>query len=180
LLKKLDPYQHPRSTGRWRLRRRCLEDGWMDYITYRSSNDQLGAVEHQLYGAPAVNVGASDDAGDPDTFRRRLWNATMNGQYPSFSSSESTAPSWPSGTNFSPPRVTGTSSRSSTWMAADGLALEEVEYIVYVEKAGQVEVAVEKHGYDVAWFNPVKRRNSSSRRRISKAKNFSASARPHA
>ena len=35
------------------------------------------------------------------------------------------------------------------------LALEDVEYLVYVEKPGQVEVAVEKHGYDVAWFNPL-------------------------
>ena len=36
------------------------------------------------------------------------------------------------------------------------LALEDVEYIVYVEKpSGPVEVLVEKHGYDVAWFNPI-------------------------
>jgi hypothetical protein len=36
-----------------------------------------------------------------------------------------------------------------------GIALEGVEYIVYVEKPGPVEVLVEKHGYDVAWINPV-------------------------
>src|SRR5712691_3669212 len=35
------------------------------------------------------------------------------------------------------------------------VALEEIEYIVYLEKAGQVEVAVEKHSYNVAWFNPI-------------------------
>ena len=35
------------------------------------------------------------------------------------------------------------------------LALEGVEYIVYVEKPGPVEVLVERHGYDVAWFNPI-------------------------
>jgi hypothetical protein len=36
-----------------------------------------------------------------------------------------------------------------------GLALEGVEYIIYVEKPGPVEVQVEKHGYDVAWINPI-------------------------
>lgn len=35
------------------------------------------------------------------------------------------------------------------------LALEGIEYIVYVEKPGPVEVNVERHGYDVAWFNPT-------------------------
>jgi hypothetical protein len=35
------------------------------------------------------------------------------------------------------------------------VALEGVEYIVYVETPGPVEVLVEKHGYDVAWFNPA-------------------------
>jgi hypothetical protein len=35
------------------------------------------------------------------------------------------------------------------------LALENIEYIMYVEKPGPVEVAVEKHGYDVRWFNPI-------------------------
>jgi hypothetical protein len=35
------------------------------------------------------------------------------------------------------------------------IALEGVEYIVYVEKPGPVEVTVEKHGYDVAWINPA-------------------------
>ena len=36
------------------------------------------------------------------------------------------------------------------------LALEGIEYIVYVEKpGGPVEVLVEKHGYDVMWINPL-------------------------
>jgi hypothetical protein len=36
-----------------------------------------------------------------------------------------------------------------------GLALEEVEYIVYVEKPGPVTVKLEKHSYDGRWFNPA-------------------------
>jgi hypothetical protein len=35
------------------------------------------------------------------------------------------------------------------------LALDGIEYIVYVEKPGLVEVTLEKHGYDVAWVNPL-------------------------
>jgi hypothetical protein len=36
-----------------------------------------------------------------------------------------------------------------------GLALDGVEYIIYVEKPGPVEVALEHHGYDVTWINPA-------------------------
>jgi len=35
------------------------------------------------------------------------------------------------------------------------LALEGVEYVVYLEKPGPVEMVVEKHTYQVAWFNPI-------------------------
>ena len=61
-----------------------LDDGWMDYVAYQSSDDQLGAIEHQLFAVPFVNVEfADEDSGagkphphhvDTDTFRRRLWN----------------------------------------------------------------------------------------------------------
>jgi hypothetical protein len=154
LLKKFDPYQHPRSTGALATSAPLLEDGWMNYIIYHSTDDQVGAIEHQLYAAPAVNVGAGPEA-DPDTFRRRLWNAAMNGQYPSFTASEKAAPIVKVWSEFF--------GESRHWdlepyFDVDGgraLALEEIEYIVYVEKAGQVELAVEKHGYDVAWFNPI-------------------------
>jgi hypothetical protein len=35
------------------------------------------------------------------------------------------------------------------------LALEDTEYIVYIEKPGPLELLVEKHGYDVYWINPA-------------------------
>jgi len=35
------------------------------------------------------------------------------------------------------------------------VALEDVEYIVYVEKPGLVELTVENHNYDVTWMNPA-------------------------
>jgi len=118
----------------------------MDYISYRSSDDQLGAIEHQLYAKPAVNIGPSEKL-DADTMRHKLWNATMDGQYPEFGDA-----AWSS--FFSESRHWDL----EPYFDVDGgraLALEDIEYIVYVEKPGQVEVAVEKHGYDVAWFNPV-------------------------
>ena len=35
------------------------------------------------------------------------------------------------------------------------LALEDTEYVVYMEKPGPLELVVEKHGYDVYWVNPI-------------------------
>ncbi len=35
------------------------------------------------------------------------------------------------------------------------VALDGVEYVVYLEKPGPVEVTVEDHGYNVAWINPA-------------------------
>ena len=35
------------------------------------------------------------------------------------------------------------------------LALEDTEYVVYMEKPGPLELVVEKHGYDIYWVNPI-------------------------
>jgi len=181
LLKKLDPYGHPRSTHTLASSAPLLGDGWMDYVVYQSSSDALGAIEHQLYPAPFVNSEfAYENSGagqthphhvDTDTFRRRLWNASMNGQYPTFGNTGTYG-----GRNLgvdskyldSPGarQMTGWFdffSRTRHWelepfFEVDGgraLALEGVEYVVYLEKPGPVELLVERHGYDVAWFNPV-------------------------
>ncbi len=178
---RLDPYQHPRSTHTVATSAPLLNDGWMNYIVYQSSDDALGAIEHQIYAVPQVNAEfAYEDSGagkshphhvDTDTFRRRLWNATMNGQYPTFGNTGTYG-----GRNFtvdakhldSPGARQMTVwfdffSRTRHWelepyFDVDGgraLALEGVEYIVYVEKPGPVEILLERHGYDVAWFNPI-------------------------
>ena len=84
---------------------------------------------------------------DADALRRRLWNVTMNGQYPGYGSAAwfdfiSDSRHW----DLEP------------YFDVDGgraLALEDIEYIVYVEKPGPVEIAVEKRSYDVAWLNPI-------------------------
>ncbi|MGC8794055.1 MAG: DUF4038 domain-containing protein, partial [Bryobacteraceae bacterium] len=180
LLKRLDPYNHPRSTHTVATSSPLFQDGWMTYLVYQSHEDQLGAIEHQIYAAPQVNAEfAYEDTGagralphhvDTDTFRRRLWNATMNGQYPTFGNTGTYGGRFPVEARYldSPGARQMTHwfdffSRTRFWelepyFEVDGgraLALEGVEYIVYVEKPGPVEILVERHSYDVAWFNPV-------------------------
>src|SRR5437764_13537844 len=46
------------------------------------------------------------------------------------------------------------------------LALEDIEYVVYIEKPGPLELIVEKHGYDVYWVNAIDGE-------VTKAKKFS-------
>jgi hypothetical protein len=189
LLKKLDPYDHPRSTHTVATSAPLFGDGWMNYVVYQSSNDQLGAIEHQLYAAPFINAEfAYEDSGagrthphhvDTDTFRKRLWNSTMDGQYPTFGNTGTYG-----GRNFpvDPKYLDSPGARQMTiwydffaqtrhwelepYFDVDGgraLALERprgeqiegVEYIIYVEKPGPVDVLVQKHKYNVAWFNPI-------------------------
>ena len=55
-----------------------------------------------------------------------------------------------------PTRGIGSWSRISTSTAARSVALEEIEYVNYIEHPGApIELSVEKHGYDVYWFNPA-------------------------
>lgn len=182
LLKNLDPYGHPRSTHAVTTSSPLTPDGWMDYRVYQSSDDQLGAIEHQLYAMPAVNAEfAYEDSGagkthkhhvDSNTFRKRLWNATMNGQYPTFGNT---------GTYGAGAAIQNAKYLESPGAAVMGIwkdfmlktrywelepyfdldggraiGLPGIEYIVYVENpSGPVEVRfAEKRGYDVRWLNP--------------------------
>jgi hypothetical protein len=181
LLKKIDPFQHPRSTHTVATSSPLLVDGWMDYLVYQSSDIALGAIEHQLYTIPQVNAEFGyEDSGagkshahhvDTDTFRKRLWNATMNGQYPTFGNTGVYG-----GRKFEPDAKYLDSlgaqqmthwfdffSNTRHWelepfFEVDGgraLALPGVEYIVYLEKPGPVELITEKRSYQVYWFNPI-------------------------
>jgi hypothetical protein len=171
LLRKLDPYDHPRSTGAAVTSSPLLADGWMSYIVHNSADAQLGSIEHQLYPVPFVNtaVGATSGAApDASTLLSHLWNATMNGQYPTLSEA-------------SLPLLSGEGGKiAANWVEffaqtrywdlepyfdVDGgraVALEipedeemrGIEYIVYAEKPGAVEAVVQKHSYDVSWYNP--------------------------
>jgi hypothetical protein len=155
VLKATDPYGHPRTTHTLSTSSPLLNDGWMDHILYQSSNEDLGAIEHQIYAAPSVNVEFdAQDKVDSATFRHRLWNSTMNGQYPTFGASGDKAMNiW---YDF---MATTRYWELEPYFDVDGgraLALPGTEYIVYIEKpSGPVEVRLEKHGYDVKWVDPA-------------------------
>jgi hypothetical protein len=172
-LKQGDPYQHPRSTGARITSAPLLDDGWMTFAAYGSPNDAVAAVEHQLYPVPFVNlnIGREDSGagksgpGDVDaaTLRHRLWNATMDGQSVTYANSGS-GPQYAN----SPGAKTMTAwfdilAGTRYWELEPffdvdngrGLALEGVEYLIYIEKPGPLELVVEKHAYDVFWINPA-------------------------
>ena len=143
LLQKLDPYDHPRTTMASTTSGALTGDGWMNVLSYGSAAINMGAVEHQFYQLPAVNAGIQS--------QRDLWNATMNGQYPA-SGAGAYMKVWAdfiAGSRFW---------ELEPYFDVDGgraVALEDVEYIVYVEKPGPVELTVENHSYDVVWMNPA-------------------------
>lgn len=155
LLKEFDPYQHPRTSGARVTSAPLLEDRWMTHALEGSPDDTVGSIERQLYAVPFVNPGfAAADAGPAD-FRRHLWNATMDGQYP-------VAAANPANTKAMSVWFDILSDTRhwelEPYFDVDGgraVALEDVEYLVYVEKPGPLELIVEKHGYDVLWINPA-------------------------
>lgn len=143
-LKKLDPYQHPRSSSAKITSTPLLADGWMDFVIEGSLDDTVGSVEHQFYQVPFVGV----------TDARHLWNSTMDGEYPEFSGDNpEIAKHW---FDF----ISGTRHwELEPYFDVDGaraVALEDVEYVNYIQHPGPpVEITLEKHGYDVQWFNPA-------------------------
>jgi hypothetical protein len=152
----------------------------MNYIVHDTSDDAIGSIEHQLYPVPFVNAGfAYEDSGggklatlsvDTDAFRKKLWNATMNGQYPTFGNTGTVGGEHPVNAKFADSAGAKQMTAWTTFFAdtrhwelepyfdVDGgraLALEGVEYILYVEKPGPVELALEKHTYEIHWVNPI-------------------------
>lgn len=146
-LKKTDPYLHPRSTSARMTSTPLLGDGWMNFVISRCTepgDDEMGSVEHQLYPVPFVGV----------TTAARLWDSVMDGQYVTFEgTNEFEAKNW---FTFITDTRHWELEPSFNVDGGRAVALEGVEYIVYVEKPGPpVEVDVENHNYDVAWFNPL-------------------------
>ncbi|MEO8050702.1 MAG: DUF5060 domain-containing protein [Acidobacteriota bacterium] len=143
LLKKLDAYDHPRTTMASGTSAAMAGDGWMNVLSYGTPDPNLGSVEHQFYQLPALNAGIQT--------QQDLWNATMNGQYPASGS----GPYMKVWTEF----MAGNRYwELEPYFDVDGgraIALDGVDYIVYVEKPGLVELTVENHGYDVVWMNPA-------------------------
>ena len=147
LLKKHDPYAHPRTAGAALTSSPLLSDGWMDFISGNSNDEQLTSIEHQLYAVPFVGAGVSG--------RAALWNAAMSGQYPSHVSGAD-AKAFAAWFSFTDDNRYW---EMEPYFDLDGgraIAVPGVEYIVYIEKPnGPIEVRVEKHGYDVRWIDPA-------------------------
>ncbi|MEP7363697.1 MAG: DUF5060 domain-containing protein [Acidobacteriota bacterium] len=178
-LKKTDPYGHPRSTHTTRTSGPLLPDGWMTHVLYQTSDDQIGAIERQVIFAPHINAEfAYEDSGagkshphhvDTATFRKRLWNATMNNQYPTYGNTGTYGgKAFPVDAKYlDAPGAKAMSdwfefmSRTRFWelepyfdiTAGRALYLTGTEYVVYLENGGPVEVVTEKKGYKVYWFN---------------------------
>lgn len=142
-LKKDDSYGHPRSSNAKVTSSPLLRDGWMDFVITNSMDDQLGSIEHQLYTVPFIGI----------TTAEHLWNTTMNGQYPVIrGDARGMAKTW---FDF----IADTRHwELEPYFDVDNarcVALEGIEYINYITGSVPVEVEVEKHGYDVSWFNPL-------------------------
>ncbi|MCP5119997.1 MAG: DUF4038 domain-containing protein [bacterium] len=181
LVKRLDPYNHPRSTHTTATSAPLLADGWMDYLVYQTSTDDLPAIEREVFPRPQVNAefgyedsGAGKSHGhhvDTDTFRKRLWRMTMHGVYPTYGNTGTYG-----GRKFEPSAqyLNAPGAEQMThwynffentrhwelepFYEVDGgrcLALTGIEYIVYVENPGPVELITEKKTYKVYWYNPV-------------------------
>jgi hypothetical protein len=159
-LRQFDPMSRPRTAHAAQTAAPLVRDGWLDYLIYDSDNDSLNSVERQVYAKPFVNTGFAGKGGSTgEEFRKKLWRAAMNGQYlVSRRKGESTEDAKAMEVWFD------LLQRCRYWdmepyFDVDGgkaLALEGIEYLVYVEKpSGPVEVLVEKHGYDVYWINPA-------------------------
>lgn len=189
-LRQRDPYKHPRSTHTTTTTSPLARDGWMTYLLYQSSDDQLGAIEHQLYQLPAVNAEfAYENSGagathphhvDSDTFRNRLWNSTMNGQYPTYGNTGTYGGGFPVQAKFADsPGATAmkvwfdTLSRTRYWELEPyfdvsgarclGLHGEDApEFVCYVEKPAdaqkmaEVEIRFEKkQKFKIEWIDPA-------------------------
>jgi hypothetical protein len=132
----------------------------MNFIQHHTPDDAIGAIEHHVFPAPFVNSGFAKESDGVEVFRKRLWHATMNGQYPTAILNPA-APDSPAAKAME--SWFDFFARTRYWElephydidGARSIALPGVEYVVYVEKGGYVEMLIEKHGYDVFWFNPV-------------------------
>lgn len=142
-LAELDPYRHPITMLAAVTSSPLASARWQSILTYGTADPNVGAVEHQFYQLPAINTAT--------TTRAALWQATMNGQYPA------------GGSGAAHTVWFDLMSESRYWelepyfdvQGGRALALPGVEYLVYVEKPGRVELTVEDHGYDVVWVNPA-------------------------
>lgn len=154
-ISELDPYKHTRGTRTAVTSAALIDDGWLRYRSYETGNDQIGAVEQQVFMYPSIanfGVGVRDAA----EFRRRLWNATADGHYPgTLVPDEASAGAMKIWYDFMKDTRHWELEPFFDVENGRGVALEGVEYVIYLEKPVSVTVQVEKQTYDVEWLNPI-------------------------
>lgn len=167
-LEKHDPYSHPKSTGATVSSAPLAQDRWQDYIIQNRVDPALSSIEYEMQRAPFVNTGVGAGA-NADAARRQAWNAAIRGHYVTFSGSENDAES-PGASQMALLQQFFAQSRyfdlQPHYRVVGGaaLALQRVprgaekaigiEYIVYAERPGLIELVMPKHGYSVSWYNP--------------------------
>jgi hypothetical protein len=145
----------------------------MDFAAYGTADAGVGAIEHQLYQAPGVALEfAREDTGagkfgpndvEAAELRHRLWTVTMNGQYPTYANTATGARATDSPGARAMTAWFNLMASARHWdlepyFDLDGgraLALPGVDYIVYIDKPGPIELTVEHHEYDVYWMDPA-------------------------
>ena len=167
-LAKHDPYAHPVSTGATVSSAPLAEDGWQDYIVQNRVDPALASIEYEAYPAPFVNTGVGAGA-SADAGRRQAWAAATRGHYvtladlggdPDSPLAEQAAllqgffaqsryfdlqPHY---------RVVGGSALALQLVPRWSEKLIGIEYIVYAEEPGPIEVLMPKHEYSVSWYKP--------------------------
>jgi len=169
-IKQADPYSHPRSSRSLRSSSPLGPDGWMDHSIYGEFSEPVVSVEHQLYNVPQVVL--LDAALPADTFRKQLWNASVSGAYLALKGSATPASPNAIALGHWAEYMT---KRTRFWdiepffgldggraIANPGRKDEDgedefqaVEFLVYIETPGQVELRVQKRTYDIWWLNPL-------------------------
>ena len=94
VVRKNDPYDHPRSTHTVGTSSPLIEDGWMTYIVQQNSAPSLSSIDYEMNTMPVVNAEfAYEDSGagashphhvSSDEFRKRLWDVMARGHYTTF------------------------------------------------------------------------------------------------
>ncbi len=139
LIKRWDPYDHPRSAYPLGSTAAFAKDGWMTHILCNSDDPAVPALEHQTYALPIISVSKRNST-------KALWQAISSGSYLGSGATKAIGEVLEA-TRFweLEPYFDVSNGRA--------LALEGTEYLLVVDRPGIVEMAVEKHGYDTAWIN---------------------------
>jgi hypothetical protein len=128
--------------------------GWMDLLSYGTSDPNVGAVERQLARTPSINTDVKS--------RTDLWTVTMNGHYPASGEGRdftawfdimSRSRYWEMEPYFDVTGGRAIAVRDIELRAED--VIDAAEYMVYLEKPGPVTLTVQEQKYDVEWINPA-------------------------